>query len=245
MFIYDPKDLERRLRIIDDITIPPPVAASRAAASTQSFPSATRNDTALVLNASILAFKQGISDESNLDVIQATYFAEQSASLKYDSRREAKAWNAVFANTLATVGWRYAKAASYFSSPAYPYQKQRLLNVIYAIGGKTCAQLTEQSMAALPANLRAKQLFERNTYNPESTRFNLLACLGNDRGDLQQAFTSASTHGPTPTSLDMIQSIRCEVTAMTLPAGAYAEFREVVRKKIQAIREDMFEAIKL
>ncbi|MDE1167060.1 MAG: hypothetical protein PW845_17190 [Pseudomonas sp.] len=245
MFIYDPKDLERRLRIIDDITIPPPVAASRAAAITQPFPSATRNDTALVLNASILAFKQGISDESNLDVIQATYLADQCASQKYDSRRETKAWNALFVRTMEIVGWRYGNAASYTSSPTYPYQKHRLLSVVNTIGGKTCAQLTEQSMAALPANLRAKQLFERNTYNPESTRFNLLACLGNDRGDLQQAFTCASTQGPTPTSLDMLQSIRCEVTAMTLPAGAYAEFREIVRKKIRAIREDMFEAIKL
>jgi hypothetical protein len=249
MYSYEPSDLERRLRIIDDIVIPQPAPAFRAASATKKLPSAAKQDAALVLNDGIVSLKQGISDANSLDVLRTYHLADLWASQKYDKTKEFNRWIWLYIDTLKTVGWQFGISfEDSWRKGKRATPEETMLNLVLQAGGPVPEQLAAKSLAALPANPEAQNLFHQKTTTEASANFNLSPCIQNAKGDIGLTVTylnSTRQTSATPWNLALYPSIKIQAVSMKLPNGAHDAFRELIEQKIRNISQNLFETIKL
>ncbi|MDR3561744.1 MAG: hypothetical protein P4N59_09950 [Negativicutes bacterium] len=249
MHTYEPEELERRLRFIDDIKLTLLKPTLRTATAANTLPSAVSENAALVLNDGIMGLEQGLSDANLIDVMDSTLLAQLWASEQYNQHTHFVMWYPLYLDNLKQMGWvtQASDSEIWFGYETTPSETVGL-NVLERVGGRAARQLMEQSKVGLSQTPAAFNLFLQRSRRELSVSFKMMPCSQSVDGHITMTVTAVRTGtGYASKHLAMlgILPVHNEAHRLILRKGAYEEFRAPVREKLSNITHQLFESIRL
>ena len=160
-------------------------------------------NTAAVIEQSLMAFGAGMTVQSRTDVKNAYQFASLVASKLYDEEGQGEAWFKQFLKVMQDCGWVTARRSYERETSASQSLKVGAIafKVVSGIGtavlggpvGAALSKLAEGALKKLGEIDTAQKLFERNVKNHKTANIGLASCIETANGEVVLALGAVNT----------------------------------------------------
>ncbi len=164
------------------------------------------NDSAVLVEDSLMAFGAGMSLQSRTDVKNAFHFASLVASKLFDQERDSQAWYDQFLKVMQDCGWvtgrrSYVRESSSSTTVTVGAVAARVLGTAgkAALGGaigEALGSLAQSAMDKLGLIQEEKKVFVRNKKGKGNGMVGLGACMETSEGEVVLAMCCVATAAP-------------------------------------------------
>lgn len=207
------------------------------------------NNTASVVEQSLIAFGAGMSYQSRTDVKNSYHFASLVASKQFNQEDQSEAWFNQFLKVMQDCGWvtarrsfeRVTSESQSLTLGALAFKAMNGVGTLFLGGpvGIALNKLAGDALGKLGAIQEAQEVFKRNVNGKSSGTVGLASCIETGEGEVVLGMSAINTGGADK-DLDLVvfewkstaESHYTGAAALSFNKSVYAGVRATIEAKL-------------